>query len=252
MLIHPILEQLQALKLTGMVKALSEQLNMPDIESMDFMARLGLMVDRETTERANRRLQTRLKKAKLRQQACFEDIDFRTPRGLDKKLILALASCDWIKKANNILITGATGTGKSYLACALAHKACLEGYTTRYLRLPRLMEAITISRADGSYGKLMLDLARTDLIILDDWGLAAMSKPQRHDLLEILEDRHGLKATLVTSQLPVEAWHEYIGDPTLADAILDRLVHSAYKINLKGESMRKKNAALTMKNNPAE
>jgi len=252
MLTHPILDQLKELKLTGMVKALSEQLNMPDIESMDFMTRLGLMVDRESTERANRRLTTRLKKAKLRQQACFEDIDFRTPRGLDKKLMLSLASCDWIKKANNILITGATGTGKSYLACALAHKACLEGRTARYLRLPRLMEAITISRADGSYGKLMLDLARTDLIILDDWGLAAMTKPQRHDLLEILEDRHGLKSTLVTSQLPVEAWHEYIGDPTLADAILDRLVHSAYKINLKGESMRKKNATLTIKNNPAE
>jgi len=252
MLTHPILEQLTTLKLTGMHKALCEQLNMPDMESMDFMTRLGLMVDRETTERANRRLTTRLKKAKLRQQACFEDIDFRTPRGLDKKLMLLLASCDWIRKANNILITGATGTGKSYLACALAHKACLEGCTARYLRLPRLMEAITISRADGSYGKLMLDLARTDLIILDDWGLAAMSKPQRHDLLEILEDRHGLKATLVTSQLPVEAWHEYIGDPTLADAILDRLVHSAYKINLKGESMRKKNATLTIKNNPAE
>jgi len=252
MLTHPILDQLQALKLTGMVKALSEQLNMPDIESMDFMTRLGLMVDREITERANRRLTTRLKKAKLRQQACFEGIDFRTPRGLDKKLMLSLASCDWIKKAINILITGATGTGKSYLACALAHKACLEGYTARYLRLPRLMEAITISRADGSYGKLMLDIARTDLIILDDWGLAAMTKPQRHDLLEILEDRHGLKSTLITSQLPVEAWHEYIADPTLADAILDRLVHNAYKINLKGESMRKKNAALTMQNNPAE
>jgi len=252
MLTHPILDQLTTLKLTGMHKALNEQLNMPDMESMDFMTRLGLMADRETTERANRRLTTRLKKAKLRQQACFEDIDFRTPRGLDKKLMLSLASCDWIKKANNILITGATGTGKSYIACALAHKACLEGHTARYLRLPRLMEAITISRADGSYGKLMLDLARTDLIILDDWGLAAMTKPQRHDLLEILEDRHGLKSTLVTSQLPIEAWHEYIGDPTLADAILDRLVHSAYKINLKGESMRKKNAVLTIKNNPAE
>ena len=219
---------------------------------MDFMARLGLMVDRETTERANRRLQTRLKKAKLRQQACFEDIDFRTPRGLDKQLILSLASCDWIKKANNILLTGATGTGKSYLACALAHKACLEGHTVRYMRLPRLMEEIGIARADGSYGRLMMDLARTDLIILDDWGLAAMTKPQRNDLLEILEDRNGLKSTIVTSQLPVEAWHEYIGDPTLADAILDRLVHSAYKINLKGESMRKKNSTLTIKKHTAE
>ena len=252
MLTHPILDEINTLKLTGMYKALSDQLNMPDIESMDFMTRLGLLVDREATERANRRLQTRLKKARLRQQACFEDIDFRTPRGLDKQLILSLASCDWIKKANNILLTGATGTGKSYLACALAHKACLEGYTVRYTRLPRLMEEIGISRADGSYGKLMLDLARTDLIILDDWGLAAMTRPQRHDLLEILEDRNSLKSTIVTSQLPVESWHEYIGDPTLADAILDRLVHSAYKINLKGESMRKKNATLTSKKHPAE
>jgi len=252
MLTHPILEQLKALKLTGMAKALAEQLHDPNIESLDFMARLGLMVDRETTERANRRLQTRLKKARLRQQASFEDIDFRTPRGLDKKLMLSLASCDWIRKANNILITGATGTGKSYIACALAHKACLEGHTARYLRLPRLMEAITISRADGSYGKLMLDLARTDLIILDDWGLATMTKQQRHDLLEILEDRHGLKSTLITSQLPVEAWHEYIGDPTLADAILDRIVHCAYKINLKGESMRKQHTSLTTQNNTPE
>jgi len=251
MLTHPILDQINTLKLTGMHKALGEQLGMDEVESMDFMTRLGLMVDREITERANRRLQTRLKKAKLRQQGCFEDIDFRTPRGLDKQLILSLASCDWIKKANNILITGATGTGKSYLACALAHKACLEGYTVRYTRLPRLMEDISIARADGSYGKLMLDLARTDLIIMDDWGLAAMATQQRHDLLEILEDRNGLKSTIVTSQLPVESWHEYIGDPTLADAILDRLVHSAYKINLKGESMRKKNALLTTKKHPA-
>ena len=252
MLTHPILDEINTLKLTGMYKALSDQLHMPDVESLDFMTRLGLMVDRETTERANRRLQTRLKKAKLRQQGCFEDIDFRTPRGLDKQLILSLASCDWIKKANNILLTGATGTGKSYLACALAHKACLEGYTVRYTRLPRLVEEIAMARADGSYGKLMLELARTDLIILDDWGLAAMTRPQRHDLLEILEDRNSLKSTIVTSQLPVEAWHEYIGDPTLADAILDRLVHSAYKINLKGESMRKKNATLTIKKQPAE
>lgn len=252
MLTHPILDDINTLKLTGMHKALCEQLNMPDIESMDFMVRLGLMVDREITERANRRLQTRLKKAKLRQQACVEDIDFRTPRGLDKPLMLSLAACDWIRKANNILLTGATGTGKSYLACALAHKACLEGYTVRYMRLPRLMEELAISRADGSYGKMMPDLARTDLIILDDWGLAAMNKPQRHDLLEILEDRNGLKSTIVTSQLPVDAWHEYIGEPTLADAILDRLVHCAYKINLKGESMRKKNASLTTGKHPAE
>jgi len=252
MLTHPVLDQINTLKLTGMHKALSEQLSMDEVESMDFMTRLGLMVDREITERANRRLQSRLKKAKLRQQGCFEDIDFRTPRGLDKQMILSLASCDWIKQAHNILLTGATGTGKSYLACALAHKACLEGHTVRYLRLPRLMEEIGIARADGSYGKLMLDLARTDLIILDDWGLAAMIKQQQYDLFEILEDRNSLKSTIVTSQLPVESWHEYIGYPTLADAILDRLVHSAYKINLKGGSMRKKSTTLTKQNHPAE
>ena len=252
MLTHPIVDQLVSLKLTGMHKALSEQLNISDVESMDFMERLGLMVDRETTERASRKLKTRLKKARLRQSACIEDIDFRAPRGLDKKLILSLASCDWIRKAHNILITGATGAGKSYLACALAHKACLEGYAARYLRLIRLLEEITIARADGSYGKLMLDLARCDLIILDDWGLASITKQQRHDLLEILEDRHTIKSTIVTSQLPVESWHEYIGDPTLADAILDRLVHNAYKINLKGESMRKRHSTLTVRNKPTE
>ncbi len=252
MLTHPIIDQLSSLRLTGMHKALSEQLNMPDIESMDFMQRLGLLVDREMTERSSRVLRTRLKKAKLRQNACIEDIDFRTPRGMDRQLILSLASCDWIRKSHNVLITGATGTGKSYLACALAHKACLEGYTARHLRLPRLMEQLAIARADGSYGKLMLELARCDLIILDDWGIASMAKSQRHDLLEILEDRHSLKSTIVTSQLPIEAWHEYLGDPTLADAILDRLVHNAYKISLKGDSMRKRNASLTTENRPTE
>ena len=169
----------------------------------------------------------------------MEDIDLRRPRGLDRQLILSLASCDWIRKAHNILVTGSTGTGKSYLACALAHKACLEGYTVRYLRLPRLMEEFTIAHADGSYGKTMIELARTQLIILDDWGLAPITRPQAHDLLELLEDRHGLKSTIVTSQLPVDQWHAYLNDPTLADAILDRLVHNSYRLTLKGESMRK-------------
>jgi len=245
MLTHPVIDQLASLKLTGMQKNLTEQINMPDIESMDFMERLGLLVDREITERASRRLKTRLRKAKLRQNACIEDIDFQAPRGLDRKLILSLASCNWIAKSHNILITGPTGTGKSYLACALAHKACLEGYTARYLRHHRLMDDIAIARADGSYGKMMLELARCDLIILDDWGIASMVKAQRHDLLEMIEDRHGLKSTIITSQLPIESWHEYIGDLTLADAILDRLVHNAYKISLKGGSMRKRHASLT-------
>jgi len=244
MLNHPTAEKLQTLKLTGMAKALDEQRVMSDIEELAFEERLGLLVDRELTERENRRLGTRLKKAKLRHTCCIEDLDFRTPRGLDKALILSLAACAWIAKGINVLITGPTGVGKSYLACALGHKACLEDHSVLYLRLPRLFEELRLAKADGSYGKLMMTYAKTSLLVLDDWGLTPLSDSQRRDLLELLEDRHGLRSTIVTSQLPVNLWHDYLGDPTLADAILDRLVHSAHKINLKGESMRKQNAAL--------
>ncbi|OEU61720.1 MAG: AAA family ATPase [Desulfuromonadales bacterium C00003094] len=244
MLIHPTIEKLQTLKLTGMVKALSEQQQMPQIDSLGFEERLGLLVDREATERENRRLATRLKKAKLRQSASIEDLDFRRSRGLDKAMILTLAACAWISKGINILISGPTGVGKSYLACALAHKACLEGHSALYLRLPRLFEELRLAKADGRYGKLMLGYAKTDLLVLDDWGLTPMTDPQRRDLLELMEDRYGLKSTIITSQLPVTAWHEAIGDPTLADAILDRIVHNAHKIEMKGESMRKKPLAI--------
>jgi DNA replication protein DnaC len=239
MFIHPTLEKLQTLRLAGMLKAFSEQLQMPDIHNLGFEERFSLLVDRELTERDNRRLSTRLKKARLRQSACLEDLDVKTSRGLDKALILSLAACTWIARSLNVLICGPTGVGKSYLACALAHKACLEGYSTLYLRLPRLFEDLRLAKADGRYGKLMLGYAKTDLLILDDWGLTPMTDPQRRDLLELLEDRYGRRSTIVTSQLPVSAWHEAIGDPTLADAILDRLVHNAHKIELKGESMRK-------------
>lgn len=239
MLIHPTLEKLQTLRLAGMLKAFNEQLQMSDIHSLGFEERFGLLVDRELTERDNRRLGTRLKKARLRQSACLEDLDVKTSRGLDKALILSLAACTWIARSLNVLICGPTGVGKSYLACALAHKACLEGFSTLYLRLPRLFEDLRLAKADGRYGKLMLGYAKTDLLILDDWGLTSMTDPQRRDLLELLEDRYGRRSTIVTSQLPVSAWHEAIGDPTLADAILDRLVHNAHKIELKGESMRK-------------
>jgi len=242
MLTYPTSEKLQALKLTGMLKALDEQRALPEVEDLGFEERLGLLIDREITERETRRLTTRLKKAKLRHACCVEDLDFRTPRGLDKALILSLAACAWIVKGLNLLITGPTGVGKSYLACAMGHKACLEGHSVLYLRLPRLFEALRLARADGSYGKLMLSYAKTHLLILDDWGLTPLTDPQRRDLLELLEDRHGLKSTIVTSQLPLDHWHDYLGDPTLADAILDRLVHNAYKINLKGESMRKQSA----------
>lgn len=240
MLMHPTLEKLQSLRLTGMTKALQEQNEMTDIDELSFEERLGLLVDREVTERENSRLKSRLKKARLRHNVCIEDIDFRYPRGLDKALITQLTSCKWIAEHLNLLLTGPTGIGKSYLACALAQKACREGYTSVYVRLSRLFQELSLSKGDGRYSKLLAGFAKTDLLVLDDWGLAKFTVEQCRDMLEIIEDRHGLRSTLITSQLPVNHWHDIMGDPTLADAIMDRLVHNAYKINLKGESMRKK------------
>jgi DNA replication protein DnaC len=245
MLTHPTLEKLSSLRLSGMAKALKEQWEIEDINDMSFEERLGLLVEREAVVRESRRLQTRLRKAKLRQNACIEDVDFRHPRGLDKSLITRLADCQWIKKQQNLIITGPTGVGKSYLACAFAQKACREGYSAVYLRISRLFEDLSLAKGDGRYIKMLTGFAKTDLLVLDDYGLAKLNQEQRHDLLEILEDRHGLKSMLVTSQLPIEHWHEQIGDPTLADAILDRLIHNAHTIHLKGGSMRKKKANLT-------
>ncbi len=245
MLTYPTLDKLQRLKFTGMAAALAEQMNTPDIEELAFEERLGLLIDREITERENRRLSSRLRRARLKHNAAIEDIDYRHPRGLDKLLIQSLAACQWVKEHLNILITGPTGVGETWLVCALAHKACREGYTAQYLRLPRLLQELAIAKGDGRYPKLLATLAKTDVLILDDWGLAKLTPDNRRDLLEILEDRHGARSTLATSQLPIEKWHDIIADPTLADAILDRLVHNAYKINLKGGSMRKRTAKLT-------
>lgn len=244
MLNNPTFEKLKQLRFTGMLAALKEQAQNPEMEALSFEERLGLMVDRELDERATRRLKSRLKQAKLRQEASIEDVDFRAPRGLDKALIATLAGCAWITRQLNVIITGPTGVGKSYLATALAHKACLEGYKALYQKLSRMLDELRIARAGGTYGKRLVQLSKIDVVVLDDWGLATLTPESQRDLLEVLDDRHGKKSTIVTSQLPVDQWHESMPDPTIADAILDRLVHNAYRIELRGESMRKRHSAL--------
>jgi DNA replication protein DnaC len=245
MLSHPTVDKLHSLKLTGMYQALIEQMNMPDINALAFEERLGLLVDREMTERDQRRLKTRLQRAKLRLSACIEDMDYRHPRGLDQSLMTKLGTCQWVHERHHVLITGPTGIGKTWIACALGHQACRQGLGVLYLRLPRFLQELSMAKGDGRYVRLMKALAKTDLLILDDWGLSSLNDENRPDLLELLEDRYDTRATIVTSQFPVEHWYEAIGDPTLADAILDRLVHNAYKLLLKGESMRKRKASLT-------
>ncbi|MBW7866523.1 MAG: ATP-binding protein [Candidatus Hydrogenedens sp.] len=241
MLNHPTVDKLHELRLTGMARALEEQNGRPEYDALTFADRLGLLVDRECAERDSHKLQLRLRHAKLRLTATIENVDYRHPRGLDKSIVLALAGCGWLRDHNNVIITGPTGVGKSYIACALAHKACREGYRALYLRAPRLFDDLALAKADGRYRKILAAYARIDLLVIDDWGLSAMTEEQRKDLLEILEDRHGLRSTLVASQLPIEKWHKVIGDPTMGDAILDRLVHNAHKLSLKGDSLRKRN-----------
>lgn len=240
MLNHPTLHKLQELKLYGMAKEFEEQARSERVDEFSFEERLGLMTDREMTHREDRKFTSRLRKAKLRLQSSIEDIDFKAPRGLEHSVMRSLATCDWIKKRRNLIITGATGSGKTYLACAFGHRACRDGYKALYYRSSKLFDELTLGRGDGRYARIMTRIAKCDLLIIDDWGLQGLSDTQRTDLLEILEDRHDIRSTLFTSQLPVNVWHKIIGNPTLADAILDRLIHNAQIINVKGDSMRKR------------
>lgn len=245
MLTHPLYDQLRQLKLDGFLKGVLEQESQPDIDQLTFMDRLGLLLDRELSARENKRLASRLREAKLKQAAAIEDLDFKTPRKLDRSLILKLGDGQWISQHQNLLITGPTGVGKSFLACAIGQKACRMGHRVLYQRLGRLLLELDIARGDGRYPRLMNTLAKVDVLILDDWGLeGGINDRQRRDLLEVLDDRYASRSTIVTSQLPVDSWHQHIGDPTLADAILDRMVHNAYRIALDGPSMRRKKASL--------
>lgn len=247
MLTQPTIEKLNSMKLTAMAKAFADQMQCPDITQLTFEERFGLIVDHQVTDLENRRMQSRLRKAKLRLPASLEDLDFKQGRGLDRSTVMSLALNQWVMSHHNILVTGPTGAGKSYLACALAQKACRDGYATLYQRVPRLLQEIAVSRLDGRYAKLIAPITKCEVLILDDLLISPLTREEQQELLEIVEERYDRKATIVTSQLPVKAWHDAMQDPTLADAILDRLVHNSYKLELKGESMRRKRSMLDQK-----
>ncbi len=243
MLHHPLIHELNTLRLRGMAAALEHQHITPDIADLPFEDRLGLLIQRERAERESLRLAQRLRIAKLPQAACVEDLDTKITRGLNRSTLSAVRGLGWIEEHLNVLITGPTGVGKSYLASAIAHAACRADYTVRCFRLPRLVDDLAKAHALNNRSGLFRNLAKIDLIVLDDFGLTPMADATQRDLLEILDDRYAKKSTLITSQLPVEQWHAYLGDPTLADAILDRLVHNSHRLTLTGESMRKRAAA---------
>lgn len=240
MLNEPTMDKLRALRLDTFAAAWDEQQKNSELAKLSFDERLGLLVDAEWLARENKRLARLLKEAKLRLgQACVEEIDYPARRELDKAIIRQLAACRWVQEHQNVTVTGATGTGKTFIACALAQQACRKGYSALYRRASRLFDELTLARADGSYVRLLAKLARVDVVVIDDWGLAPPRDQERRDLLEILEDRYGQHSTIMTSQLPTKAWHEHLADQTLADAILDRLLNNAHKIMLKGPSRRK-------------
>lgn len=239
-MITTTLDRLRDLRLGALADAYLAQQHDAAVQGLSIDERLGMLVDAEHLFRGNRALARRLQEARLRvPQACLEDLDTGPRRGLDRSLVRQLATCRWVGEHHNVLITGATGVGKTYLACALAQHACRQGYRAIYRRLPRLFEELTLAHADGSYTTLLARLARVDVLVLDDWGLSPLTDLHRHDLLEMLDDRDGTRSTVITSQLPREQWHDYLGDPTVADAILDRVIHRAHALALTGPSRRK-------------
>ncbi len=242
MLIHPTVNLLNELGLAGMASGLQRLDAQPEARALDHAEWLGLLLDQEVTLRRQKRFETRAKAARLRHEANLEDVDYHAARGLDRGLFLKLGSCDWIRSKRNLLVTGPCGVGKSYLACALGHRACREDLSVIYHRVPRLFAALALGRADGRYPKMLRALSRADLLILDDWGPETLNADQRRDLLEIVEDRYDRGSVLITSQVPIDRWYEIIGNPTLADAILDRVIHNAYRVELAGESLRKNRA----------
>lgn len=244
MLMEHTLQTLKTLRLPGMLAAFEEQQASSAAASLSFDERFAMLVDREQTWRENRRIARLLREARLKSgQACLEDVRYGAGRKLDRAMVAQLGSCQWIRAHQNLILTGATGCGKTWLACALGNAACRQGLSVVYVRTPRLFEELRIAHGDGSFGRRLAALAKTDLLILDDWGLAPLNQSERNDLLEILDDRVGTRSTLITSQLPVEHWHAYLNDPTLADAILDRVIHAAHKLTLAGESLRKQEPA---------
>ena len=247
-LTHPILDQLAQLGLSGMAQAFAELEASGDAATLTHADWLGMLVDRETTQRRDKRLAARLRYARLRHHAVIEDVDYRSPRGLDRALFHKLADSDWIVTHHNLILCGPTGIGKSWLACALGHKACRDNHSVLYQRVPKLFADLALARGDGRYARIMRSLTAVELLILDDWGLDPLDADARRDLYEILEERYGRRSTILTSQVPVDKWHEVIGNPTYADAILDRLVHNAYRIDLTGDSMRRTRTKTISKN----
>lgn len=239
MLNQQTLQYLRELRLSGMADAFAHQLEQPQAEPLSFEERFALLVDYERTHRQNRRLQRLLNAARLKQKACVEEINYQAKRGLNRSQVLSLINCDWVRAHQNLHITGKTGSGKSWIACAFGHAACRHGLSVRYERTGRLLDELRIARGDGSYRKVMQQIARLDLLILDDFGIKQLSQNERHDLLEVIEDRHGVHSTIITSQLPISSWHAYLNEPTIADALLDRLLADAHRLELTGESMRK-------------